>query len=115
MGRGPLPTLTAPETSCWGAWASACAPCCGPPTCRRAVRDHPGAPQHRAQALAHAHRAGDELLVSVGKCLRAMLRPTDVLARLGGDEFAILVEDLHRQRDAIDLAERIHRELEKPM
>jgi len=61
------------------------------------------------------HRAGDELLVSVGKRLRAMLRPTDVLARLGGDEFAILVEDLHRQRDAIDLAERVHRELEKPI
>jgi diguanylate cyclase (GGDEF)-like protein/PAS domain S-box-containing protein len=61
------------------------------------------------------HRAGDELLVSVGKRLRNMLRPTDVLARLGGDEFAILVEDLARQRDAIDLAERIHRELEKPI
>jgi diguanylate cyclase (GGDEF)-like protein/PAS domain S-box-containing protein len=61
------------------------------------------------------HRAGDELLVNVGKRLRAMLRPTDVLARLGGDEFAILVEDLNRQRDAIDLAERVHRELEKPI
>jgi diguanylate cyclase (GGDEF)-like protein/PAS domain S-box-containing protein len=61
------------------------------------------------------HRAGDELLVNVGRRLRAMLRPTDVLARLGGDEFAILVEDLARQRDAIDLAERIHRELEKPI
>ena len=43
-----------------------------------------------------------------------MLRPTDLLARLGGDEFAILVEDLNRERDAIDLAERIHRELQKP-
>jgi predicted signal transduction protein with EAL and GGDEF domain len=51
--------------------------------------------------------------VNVGRRLRNMLRPTDVLARLGGDEFAILVEDLGRQRDAIDLAERIHRELEK--
>ncbi|HUQ29603.1 MAG TPA: EAL domain-containing protein [Usitatibacter sp.] len=61
------------------------------------------------------HRAGDELLVNVGKRLRAMLRPTDVLARLGGDEFAILVEDLNRQRDAIDLAERVHKELEKPI
>jgi diguanylate cyclase (GGDEF)-like protein/PAS domain S-box-containing protein len=61
------------------------------------------------------HRAGDELLVNVGRRLRAMLRPTDVLARLGGDEFAILVEDLARQRDAIDLAERVHRELEKPI
>jgi diguanylate cyclase (GGDEF)-like protein/PAS domain S-box-containing protein len=61
------------------------------------------------------HKAGDELLVSVARRLRAMLRPTDVLARLGGDEFAILVEDLHRQRDAVDLTERIQKELEKPI
>jgi len=61
------------------------------------------------------HKAGDELLVSVGKRLKAMLRETDVLARLGGDEFAILVEDLRHQRDAVELAERIHKELEKPL
>ena len=61
------------------------------------------------------HKAGDELLVNVAKRLKAMLRETDVLARLGGDEFAILVEDLHRQRDAVDLAERIHKELQKPI
>ena len=40
------------------------------------------------------HKAGDELLVSVARRLKTMLRETDVLARLGGDEFAILVEDL---------------------
>jgi len=61
------------------------------------------------------HKAGDELLVSVAKRLKAMLRETDVLARLGGDEFAILVEDLTRQRDAVELAERIHKELERPV
>ena len=60
------------------------------------------------------HKAGDELLVDLGKRLRATIRPTDVLARLGGDEFAILLEDLHRQRDAVDLCERIQKELTKP-
>jgi diguanylate cyclase (GGDEF)-like protein/PAS domain S-box-containing protein len=60
------------------------------------------------------HKAGDELLVNLAKRLKATIRPTDVLARLGGDEFAILLEDLHRQRDAIDLTERIQRELQKP-
>ena len=59
------------------------------------------------------HKAGDELLVTVARRLKAMLRETDVLARLGGDEFAILVEDLHRQREAVELAERIHKELQK--
>ncbi|HEY2630412.1 MAG TPA: EAL domain-containing protein, partial [Usitatibacter sp.] len=61
------------------------------------------------------HKAGDELLVNVARRLKAMLRETDVLARLGGDEFAILVEDMNRERDAVELAERIHKELEKPV
>ncbi|MGZ5651066.1 MAG: putative bifunctional diguanylate cyclase/phosphodiesterase, partial [Usitatibacter sp.] len=60
------------------------------------------------------HKAGDELLVNLAKRLKATIRPTDVLARLGGDEFAILLEDLHRQRDAVDITERIQRELQKP-
>ncbi len=61
------------------------------------------------------HKAGDELLVNLAKRLKEMLRPTDVLARLGGDEFAILVEDLHRQRDAVELTERIQKELQRPV
>ncbi|HZZ91774.1 MAG TPA: EAL domain-containing protein [Usitatibacter sp.] len=60
------------------------------------------------------HKAGDELLVDLARRLRATIRPTDVLARLGGDEFAVLMEDLHRQRDAVDLCERIQKELQKP-
>ena len=61
------------------------------------------------------HKAGDELLVNLARRLKEMLRPTDVLARLGGDEFAILVEDLHRQRDAVELTERIQKELQRPV
>jgi diguanylate cyclase (GGDEF)-like protein/PAS domain S-box-containing protein len=60
------------------------------------------------------HKAGDELLIDLARRLRATIRPSDVLARLGGDEFAILLEDLHRQRDAVDLCERIQKELTKP-
>ncbi len=60
------------------------------------------------------HKAGDELLVHLAQRLKATIRPTDELARLGGDEFAILLEDLHRERDAVDLTERIQRELQKP-
>src|SRR4029079_6040713 len=46
------------------------------------------------------HRAGDELLVNLARRLQSALRPTDLIARLGGDEFAILLEDIHRERDA---------------
>jgi diguanylate cyclase (GGDEF)-like protein/PAS domain S-box-containing protein len=37
------------------------------------------------------HNAGDELIVAVGRLLRAQLRDSDVIARLGGDEFAVLL------------------------
>ena len=61
------------------------------------------------------HKAGDELLVHLSKRLQAMLRPTDVMARLGGDEFAILVEDIQRERDVVDLTERLQNALQKPV
>ncbi|MGD9751263.1 MAG: putative bifunctional diguanylate cyclase/phosphodiesterase [Acidimicrobiia bacterium] len=38
------------------------------------------------------HHSGDQLLVEVGRLLRAELRSSDVVARLGGDEFAVLLD-----------------------
>jgi diguanylate cyclase (GGDEF)-like protein len=40
------------------------------------------------------HRAGDELLVEVGRRLKACLRETDSVARVGGDEFTILITEV---------------------
>jgi diguanylate cyclase (GGDEF)-like protein/PAS domain S-box-containing protein len=60
------------------------------------------------------HKAGDELLVNVARRLKNVLRPNDLLARLGGDEFGILMEDMHTERDAVELTERIQREVQKP-
>jgi predicted signal transduction protein with EAL and GGDEF domain len=37
------------------------------------------------------------------------------MARLGGDEFAILVEDIQRERDVVDLTERLQNALQKPV
>lgn len=37
------------------------------------------------------HRAGDDLIVRVGRALAQRLRASDAVARLGGDEFAILL------------------------
>ncbi len=53
------------------------------------------------------HEAGDRLLVEVARRLRGCLRAEDTIARLGGDEFVVLGEDLHDERDAAALAERI--------
>ena len=41
----------------------------------------------------HGHSAGDKVLVSVAKTLRASLRPSDTLARIGGEEFLVLLPD----------------------
>jgi diguanylate cyclase (GGDEF)-like protein/PAS domain S-box-containing protein len=60
------------------------------------------------------HKAGDELLVHLARRLQSTLRPTDVIARLGGDEFAILLENVQRERDAVEFCERIQRELNRP-
>ncbi len=60
------------------------------------------------------HVTGDELLIAIGHRLRALLRPTDLIARLGGDEFAILLEDLHSESEAVEVAERILGDLKRP-
>jgi diguanylate cyclase (GGDEF)-like protein/PAS domain S-box-containing protein len=53
------------------------------------------------------HDAGDKLLATVADRLRDLLRPLDTAARLGGDEFGILLEDIHSERDAARVAERV--------
>jgi diguanylate cyclase (GGDEF)-like protein len=42
---------------------------------------------------AHGHPAGDAVLVTVARTLRASLRPTDQVARYGGEEFTVILPD----------------------
>lgn len=51
------------------------------------------------------HKAGDELLITVGKQLTSRLRKDDMLARLGGDEFAIIIRNI-RPYDLDDIADK---------
>jgi len=61
------------------------------------------------------HAQGDELLVALAGRLRALLRAEDTAARLGGDEFAVLLEDVGDGAEAVQVAERLMAELERPV
>ncbi|MDQ1685781.1 MAG: hypothetical protein QOC82_2518 [Frankiaceae bacterium] len=52
------------------------------------------------------HRAGDQLLTTVGARLRGVARADDAVVRLGGDEFALVVEGL-RGDALVALVERL--------
>lgn len=55
---------------------------------------------------AHGHVAGDHALRTVAQCLRAALRPTDLLARYGGEEFVVLLPGA-AEPPAQEVAERL--------
>lgn len=68
------------------------------------------------------HEAGDQLLVSVAKCLMNSLRQTDTVvrqdgnaARYGGDEFVILLEDVDSIKAVELTAGRIINGLDNPV
>lgn len=61
------------------------------------------------------HGAGDRLLVEIARRLEACIRPGDTAARLGGDEFTVLLEDVRDGADAAQVAERLQREIRRPV
>ncbi len=60
------------------------------------------------------HMVGDQLLIGIARRLEHCLRPGDTVARLGGDEFTVLLEDLDDPSEAIEVAERLQKELSQP-
>jgi len=60
------------------------------------------------------HSVGDELLVAVARRLESCLRPGDTVARLGGDEFTILLDEVADVDHAVQVAQRLHREVARP-
>ena len=60
------------------------------------------------------HMVGDQLLKDVGYRLSGLLRQNDTVARLGGDEFIVLLSDLERMEDVIQVAKKILKAFQQP-
>jgi len=56
---------------------------------------------------AGGHAAGDKLLQSVAKRLKACVRGSDTVSRKGGDEFVVLLSEIAHPDDAARTAEKI--------
>lgn len=59
--------------------------------------------------------AGDELLITVAKRLKSVLRQGDVLARIGGNDFAIFARLNNGLSDALHIVQRIKDGLSSPI
>ena len=61
------------------------------------------------------HAAGDELLVTVARRFRRVMRPEDTIGRMSGDEFCAICEGLISEDQASLIAGRLVRAFEAPV
>ncbi|MEJ5256255.1 MAG: PAS domain S-box protein, partial [Acidimicrobiales bacterium] len=61
------------------------------------------------------HSAGDELLIAVGRRIGEVLRSGDTVARLGGDEFVVLLPEVERGDEVVEIAGRVLQALRHPV
>ncbi|MCW2348691.1 putative bifunctional diguanylate cyclase/phosphodiesterase [Sphingobium sp. B12D2B] len=59
--------------------------------------------------------AGDELIITVARRVKSVLRAGDVLARIGGNEFAIFAHVGHGLSEVLQIAERVRKAFEAPI
>ncbi len=59
--------------------------------------------------------AGDELIITVARRVKSVLRASDILARIGGNEFAIFAHVGHGLSEVLQIADRIRKAFESPI
>jgi diguanylate cyclase (GGDEF)-like protein len=61
------------------------------------------------------HAGGDELLRRIAERLKGLVREGDTVARLGGDEFTLLLPEIDKEDDTVDIARRILDRIAQPL
>ena len=61
------------------------------------------------------HLAGDEVLKTVAKRVRSVLRKSDIFGRLGGDEFLIIVEEIKSSDTLMTIANKVIEVINRPI
>lgn len=59
--------------------------------------------------------AGDELIITVARRVKSVLRAGDVLARIGGNEFAIFAQVNNGLSELLQIADRVRKTFEAPI
>jgi len=63
----------------------------------------------------YGHRAGDDVLITIGKRLTESVRKSDTVARMGGDEFTIILRDTHDRDNLEKVVQKIHQRVKEDM
>ena len=63
----------------------------------------------------YGHAAGDHALVEVARRIKKNIRNSDILSRIGGDEFTIVLNNIRRERDALDVCNKIIESVSQPI
>ena len=61
------------------------------------------------------HAVGDLLLKEVARRLVKQLRVGDTICRIGGDEFVVVLPEIGRSEDAVNVAQKVLEELSRPI
>ncbi|BBE51829.1 Cyclic di-GMP phosphodiesterase Gmr [Ferriphaselus amnicola] len=62
----------------------------------------------------YGHKAGDKVLIEIGRRLSETIRSNDTVARLGGDEFVLLLSDLETASEGNQILARVLERVAQP-
>ncbi|MCL2021197.1 MAG: diguanylate cyclase [Betaproteobacteria bacterium] len=63
----------------------------------------------------YGHYIGDQLLITVARCLQAGVRESDIVARLAGDEFVVILSPIHNGVEAELVGKKLLQRLNNPL